>query len=128
MPFYEYLCPNCNKKFTIMRSFSDSGKETNCPECDSVSKRLISDFSHHSGLAPDSADKESDSMSETMWNSKRKLEDIKIKNPDPLKSWREERTKTLGYGPEKWTEWANEEMAKKKEKESYDEKWLGREI
>lgn len=128
MPFYEYICPSCNEKFTLMRSkFSDYNKEGKCPDCGSASKRLMSDFSPNSALAPDAPERGADNHKEKMWNSKRKGEEMKIKNPDPLKSWREERAKTLGYGMEKWTQWANEEKAKEQKKKDYGEKWLGRE-
>ena len=128
MPFYEYLCPSCDNKFTLMRSFSNHDKEARCPECDGLGKRLLSEFSHHSTLAPGSPEKGADKQKERTWKGDRFIEDQKIKNPDPLKKWREERCKTLGYGQEKWTEWANEETAKEKKKETYGEKWLGREV
>jgi hypothetical protein len=62
-----------------------------------------------------------DKADEKMWLSQRKMEDDKIKNPDPLASWRKEREQACGKGPEAWVEWAKEEVARK-EKEADEER------
>lgn len=42
MPLYEYRCLNCQRRVTLLRSFSDSS-EPRCPECESEDlTRLIS--------------------------------------------------------------------------------------
>jgi len=110
-----------------MRSRSESNTGTECPKCKGEAKRLLSGFSHYSASAPDSQVVRKDGHDQKMWESKRKAADNKLKNPDPLKPWREERCKTLGYGPEKWTDWAKEENTKKQKKKDYGDNWLGRE-
>jgi putative FmdB family regulatory protein len=127
MPLYEYECPDCHHRFDLIKPRSECNLDSECPQCKSAAKRLISGFSHYSASAPNSAVKKRDEMNDKMWTSKRKVADDKIKNPDPLKSWREERVKTLGYGPEKWTEWAKEETTKEQKKKDYGEQYSGRE-
>ena len=127
MPIYEYVCPECKNRFELMRPRSEANLAASCPQCKSNSQRVISVFSHYSASAPDSPLKKMDERRGKMWQSQRKMEDDKIKNPDPLKKWREERQKTLGVGPEKWVEWAKEEKAKEQKKKDYGEGWLGRE-
>jgi len=127
MPFYEYVCQGCGHKFELMRPRSESKLGAECPNCKKEAKKVISGVSHYSASAPDSASHKKDGWNEKMWISQRKMEDQKIKNPDPLKPWREERAKTLGYGMEKWTEWANEEKGKKQKEKDYGENWKGRE-
>ena len=46
MPTYEYLCPKCKKKFTVMLSISDhdAGK-AKCPKCGGKKlEQLITSF------------------------------------------------------------------------------------
>ena len=127
MPTYEYVCPECNCKFELIRPRNECNQGSTCPQCGSSAERVISSFSHYSASAPDSSQKKRDTMDEKMWVSQRKMEDDKIKNPDPLKEWRKEREKTLGVGPGKWGEWAKEEKGKEQKKKDYGEGWLGRE-
>lgn len=43
MPIYEYICKDCNRKFEMMRAFSDADKETKCDRCGSVNtQRTVS--------------------------------------------------------------------------------------
>jgi len=45
MPIYEYSCKTCNRKFELLRRFSDTAEVT-CPKCGSVEVvRKISTFS-----------------------------------------------------------------------------------
>ncbi len=38
MPFYDYVCKKCNKKFTITMTISEHDqKKVRCPKCKSVS-------------------------------------------------------------------------------------------
>ncbi len=127
MPIYEYACPECNCKFELIRPRSECNQGSTCPKCGSSAERVISSFSHYSALGAGSLEKQGDINDEKMWVSKRKMEDDKIKNPDPLKEWRKEREKTLGVGPERWVQWSKEEKAKDQKKKDYGEGWLGRE-
>ena len=43
MPLYEYLCPSCDDRFERLARFSDA-PEANCPDCGSVSPRVLSTF------------------------------------------------------------------------------------
>ena len=43
MPLYEYRCPSCNDRFERLARFSD-GLEADCPQCGSVSPRVLSTF------------------------------------------------------------------------------------
>ena len=127
MPVYEYVCPECKCKFELIRPRSECIQGSTCPQCGSSAERVISVFSHYSALGARSPEKQRDNADEKMWISKRKMEDDKIKDPDPLKGWRKEREKTLGVGPERWVQWAKEEKAKDQKKKDYGEGWLGRE-
>ncbi|MFH1486148.1 MAG: zinc ribbon domain-containing protein [Chloroflexota bacterium] len=44
MPIYEYSCPNCDCKFELRRSFSQSDEATTCPSCHASAKKLLSRF------------------------------------------------------------------------------------
>lgn len=127
MPIYEYKCSECENKFELLKPRSESKQDAECPKCKGKAARVLSSYGFYAASAPDSAEKKKDERDTKMWESKRKMEDDKIKNPDPLKAWREERCKTLGYGPEKWTDWANEEKAKEQKKKDYGEGWTGKE-
>jgi len=127
MPIYEYLCPECDCRFELLRPVSESESGSTCPECGKEAKRMLSSFSHYCMSAYDSVQKRQDRNAHKMWESQRRAEDDKIKNPDPLKPWREERQKTLGVGPERWVQWANDEKSKEQKKKDYGENWLGRE-
>ena len=127
MPIYEYVCSECKSRFELMRPRSECNEEATCPQCNSNAERIISGFSHYSAAPSGSAERVKDKANEKMWISQRKMEDDKIKNPDPLKGWRKEREKTLGVGPEKWTEWAKDVDKEKQKKKDYGEGWLGRE-
>jgi len=127
MPIYEYFCPECDIKFELIRSRSEANQLASCPRCHKSVSRTVSVFSHYAASAPDSTEKRRDKAQSMMWQSQRRIEDDKIKNPDPLKPWREERQKALGVGPEKWVEWAKGEQSKEQKKKDYGEGWLGRE-
>ena len=45
MPTYEYLCPRCNLKFELKRSFSEASEDATCPHCQSSAKRVFSPLS-----------------------------------------------------------------------------------
>jgi putative FmdB family regulatory protein len=47
MPIYEYLCPNCERKFDLMRPMSASSEPAPCPDCGTSSGRAISAFAFH---------------------------------------------------------------------------------
>jgi len=40
MPIYQYLCPTCNHKFELKRSFHDDC-EVSCPKCNNGAKKLF---------------------------------------------------------------------------------------
>ena len=128
MPFYEYGCHDCRLKFQLQRPVTEYKEDGLCPECGKLTKKLMSNFSHHSTFAPDSGvklkERHDDKKSEKMSWAK----DYDRKNPDPLKSWRKEREQACDKGPEAWVEEANEKKAKEKKKETYGENWLGREV
>ncbi len=44
MPFYEYVCPKCELKFELRRSFSQANDDAPCPKCQSLAKRAFSTF------------------------------------------------------------------------------------
>jgi len=44
MPIYEYLCSNCNCKFELRRSFSQSDEAATCPSCNASARKLLSRF------------------------------------------------------------------------------------
>ncbi len=127
MPVFEYVCSECKAKFELMRQRSERNQGASCPKCGKDAERVISVFSHHSISPTNSFAVRKDEKEEKMWRAERKMEEDKIKNPDPLKKWRKEREKALGVGPEKWVEWAKDEKAKDQKKKNYGEGWLGRE-
>jgi len=44
MPIYEYLCPQCNLKFELLRSLSQSNEAVSCPYCHDCAERIFSTF------------------------------------------------------------------------------------
>jgi len=44
MPIYEYMCPSCNSKFELRRSFSEAGEAVSCPKCQAPARKLFSSF------------------------------------------------------------------------------------
>jgi len=46
MPTYEYLCPKCNKKFTVILSIKDhDARKAKCPKCGGKQlQQLITSF------------------------------------------------------------------------------------
>lgn len=44
MPIYEYECPKCEDKFELLRPFSRSEEDADCPHCHEVSPRVVSVF------------------------------------------------------------------------------------
>ena len=44
MPIYEYVCPKCNLKFELRRSFSEASEYASCPHCHTSAKRVLSTF------------------------------------------------------------------------------------
>jgi putative FmdB family regulatory protein len=42
MPIYEYCCDSCNNKFEVLRSMSDSSRDTECPKCKKHSPHSVS--------------------------------------------------------------------------------------
>ena len=40
MPVYQYMCPKCNLKFELKRSFSDESIVA-CPKCQNGARRLF---------------------------------------------------------------------------------------
>ena len=119
MPIYEYMCASCDKRFNLMRSFSDSDKDAECPSCSATAQRLVSKLTFYSASAPDSAAVRRDEANEKMWLAEKRGEAWDKKNPDPLKAWREERQKTCGKGPEAWVEYANELKDKEQKEKDY---------
>jgi putative FmdB family regulatory protein len=118
MPIYEYICPGCRKTFELRRPFSECDAITACPSCKAECDRILSSFSHVMATPPDSYVITQDKAKEKMWMSQRRAEDDKIKDPDPLARWRQERQDACGKGPEAWVDWAKEELVKQdKEKD-----------
>ena len=55
MPIYEYLCPQCQERFSLMQKMGTSESETRCPKCGSAEvARQISGCAVSSST-PDSA-------------------------------------------------------------------------
>ena len=44
MPVYEYLCPNCNLRFELRRSFNQSEEAASCLNCQTIAKKVPSRF------------------------------------------------------------------------------------
>ncbi len=122
MPIYEYICPQCRKTFELRRPFAECDAITNCPSCQAECDRIISsNFSQVIATPPDSYLITQDKAKEKMWQSQRRAEDDKVKDPDPLARWRAERQQACGKGPEAWVDWAKEELVKQ-EKEKDDKR------
>jgi len=49
MAVYEYRCPECRKKFELMRPMSEAKKPAKCPKCGSRAQKLISSFGSKTG-------------------------------------------------------------------------------
>ena len=116
MPIYEYICPQCRKTFELRRPFSECDAVTLCPTCEVECDRVLSAFSQVIATPADSYLHTRDKAQEKMWLSQRRVEDDKIKDPDPLARWRKERQEACGKGPEAWVEWAKEEVVKQEKK------------
>ena len=44
MPIYEYLCPDCEAKFELLRPLSQAGETASCPSCQKSAERVLSTF------------------------------------------------------------------------------------
>jgi len=44
MPIYEYVCPDCDLKFELLRPLSQANEGASCPQCQSTAKRILSAF------------------------------------------------------------------------------------
>jgi putative FmdB family regulatory protein len=56
MPIYEYICEECNKRFSLLQSVHSSELNTECPKCASKKvKKTISQFSCSSNSDADSS-------------------------------------------------------------------------
>ena len=42
MPIYEYLCPDCDLKFELLRRQSQASEAAPCPRCHNGAKRMLS--------------------------------------------------------------------------------------
>jgi len=49
MAIYEYLCPNCQTEFELMRPMSEADKVATCPKCGSAGQKLLSGFGSKTG-------------------------------------------------------------------------------
>jgi len=45
MPIYEYFCPDCKRKFELLRPMSQAGEGALCPSCGACAQRALSVFS-----------------------------------------------------------------------------------
>jgi len=54
MPIYEYVCPDCEFKFELLRPISQANEAASCPRCHQNAERVLSTFacfsSDESGL------------------------------------------------------------------------------
>ena len=57
MAVYEYRCPECRKKFELMRPMSEAKKPAKCPKCGSRAQKLISSFGSKTGYSIQAAGK-----------------------------------------------------------------------
>jgi len=44
MPIYEYICPDCEIKFELLRPMSRANEEASCPQCQQKAGRVLSNF------------------------------------------------------------------------------------
>ncbi len=44
MPIYEYVCPDCDCKFELLRPLSQSADPASCPHCQKSAERVLSTF------------------------------------------------------------------------------------
>lgn len=44
MPIYEYRCPGCEARFSLMGNMDEASNDKPCPNCGSVSPRVMSRF------------------------------------------------------------------------------------
>lgn len=44
MPIYEYVCPQCNARFELLRPASRSNDSASCPRCATAAGRTLSTF------------------------------------------------------------------------------------
>jgi len=50
MPIYEYECPSCSERFSLLRRLTDRDEEIACPKCGTRHpKRLFSAFAARAG-------------------------------------------------------------------------------
>ncbi len=42
MPIYEYVCPDCDLKFELLRPFSKASDGASCPGCHNHAERVMS--------------------------------------------------------------------------------------
>jgi len=44
MPIYEYVCPQCEVKFELLRPLSQATESASCPHCQEIAQRVLSTF------------------------------------------------------------------------------------
>jgi len=44
MPIYEYVCPDCEFKFELLRPVSQASEAASCPRCHQSAERVLSTF------------------------------------------------------------------------------------
>ncbi len=44
MPIYEYVCPDCDSKFELLRPVSQANEGASCPQCQNMADRVLSAF------------------------------------------------------------------------------------
>lgn len=44
MPIYEYICSQCEQKFELLKTMSQSGEGVPCPKCGGKAGRVLSSF------------------------------------------------------------------------------------
>ncbi|MFC1918680.1 FmdB family zinc ribbon protein [Chloroflexota bacterium] len=44
MPIYEYVCPDCEFKFELLRPLTKAGEAASCPRCHKSAERKLSTF------------------------------------------------------------------------------------
>lgn len=48
MPIYEFYCPKCRRKVSVLSKSVSASSKSRCPNCDSQDlKRLLTTFSYH---------------------------------------------------------------------------------
>jgi len=80
MPIYEYFCPVCRDRFELILPISKSVENALCPQCRSISGKILSSCYQHRSKSY--LDKLNERKAEVEYKADRRMEEDKLLQPE----------------------------------------------